>query len=196
MKEFAHPDAREKSPADLNQALLNTLAICRHEYRCVAEVESVLGELPPVMCHVGDLSQVFLNLIVNASHAIAAAVGNSGTKGKLTIRTGYASGFVTIEVQDSGCGIPDSIRDRVFEPFFTTKEVGKGTGQGLAIARSIVVDKHGGTLTYTSTPGTGTTFVVTLPSEGEIRSTRFGVRPGMSSASDQAAQAEFPGVRV
>ncbi|MCX6636157.1 MAG: PAS domain S-box protein [Acidobacteria bacterium] len=166
MKEFAHPDRREKSPADLNRALQATLTIARNEYKYVADVETELGQLPLVLCHLGDLSQVFLNLLVNAAHAIADAEGTSGNRGRIRVRTAHEGDKVRIDIADTGCGIPEKIRDRVFEPFFTTKEVGRGSGQGLAIARSVVVDKHGGTLTYESEVGKGTTFIIRLPIDG------------------------------
>jgi two-component system NtrC family sensor kinase len=163
MKEFAHPDQKEKVPANLNQALQTTLAIARNEYKYVADVTTEFGDLPAVLCHVGDLNQVFLNLIVNAAHAIGDVVGQSGGKGTIRIRTSKEDSFARIDIADTGAGIPEKIRQRVFEPFFTTKEVGKGTGQGLAIARSIVVTKHGGTLTFDSETGKGTTFTIRLP---------------------------------
>jgi signal transduction histidine kinase len=165
MKEFAHPETRQKERCDLNRAIETTLTIARNEYKYLADVETALGNLPLVLCHLGDLNQVFLNLIVNAAHAIAAVVGNSGSKGRITVRTACEGASVRIEITDTGCGIPDEIRDRVFDPFFTTKEVGRGSGQGLAIARNIVVDKHGGTLGFTTEPGKGTTFTVILPVE-------------------------------
>lgn len=163
MKEFAHPDQREKSPGDLNKALLTTLTVARNEYKYVADVETDLGELPPVLCYPSDLNQVFLNLVVNAAHAIAEAAGDGARRGKITIATRRDGDWVEIAIADTGGGIPDAIRDRVYDPFFTTKPVGKGTGQGLAIARSIVVDKHQGTLHFTSAPGQGTTFYIRLP---------------------------------
>jgi len=166
MKEFAHPDGRDQSTADLNRALETTLTVARNEYKYLADVETVFGELPLVNCHVGDLNQVFLNLIVNAAHAISDVVGKSGTKGRIVVRTFGQGDKVRIEIADSGCGIPAQIRDRVFDPFFTTKEVGRGSGQGLAIARNIVVDKHGGSLTFESEVGKGTTFVIVLPIDG------------------------------
>jgi signal transduction histidine kinase len=167
MKEFAHPDQREKSAADLNRALEMTLTIARNEYNYIADVETEFGELPPVICHVGDLNQVFLNLLVNAAHAIADVVGKEGRRGIIRVRTAREGDRVRIEVSDTGCGICESIRDRIFEPFFTTKEVGRGSGQGLAIARSLVVDKHGGSLTFESEVGKGTTFIIVLPIEGD-----------------------------
>lgn len=163
MKEFAHPDQRDKALADLNKALLNTLVVARNEYKYVADVETRLEELPPVSCYPSDLNQVFLNLVVNAAHAIAEAVGGGPQRGRITVSTRLDGDWVEIAVADTGGGIPEAIRDRVYDPFFTTKEVGRGTGQGLAIARSIVVDKHRGTLHFDSLPGQGTTFYVRLP---------------------------------
>jgi PAS domain S-box-containing protein len=167
MKEFAHPDRREKSPADLNRAIQTTLTIAKNEYKYVADIETDFGELPKVMCHVGDLNQVFLNLIVNAAHAIADVVAPSGGRGRIRIRTLQRGEHVRIDIADTGCGIPESIRRRIFEPFFTTKEVGRGSGQGLAIARSIVVEKHGGSLTFESEVHKGTTFSIQLPVDGQ-----------------------------
>jgi two-component system NtrC family sensor kinase len=166
MKEFAHPDRKEKVPANLNQALQTTLAIARNEYKYVADVTTEFGELSPVVCHIGDLNQVFLNLMVNAAHAIGDVVGQSGGKGTIHIKTWQEGNLARVDIADSGAGIPDAIRQRIFEPFFTTKEVGKGTGQGLAIARSIVVTKHGGSLTFESEIGKGTTFTIRLPIDG------------------------------
>ncbi len=166
MKEFAHPDGRAKHPADLNRAIQATLTIARNEYKYVADVETDFGELPPVSCHVGDVNQVILNLVVNAAHAIENLVGNSGEKGRILVRTIHQGKFVRITITDTGAGIPEKIRDRVFDPFFTTKEVGKGTGQGLAIAHSVVVDRHGGSLTLESEVGKGTTFTILLPIDG------------------------------
>jgi two-component system, NtrC family, sensor kinase len=106
---------------------------------------------------------VVLNLVVNAAHAIAAVVKDSGDRGKLTVRTRQAGETVEISISDTGSGIPEQVRDKIFDPFFTTKEVGKGTGQGLAIARSVVVNKHGGTLTFQTECGKGTTFFIRIP---------------------------------
>lgn len=163
MKEFAHPDQAEKSPADLNHALETTLTIARNEYKYVADVETEFGELPPVSCHLGDLNQVFLNLLVNAAHAIGDVVGSSGTKGIIRVRTLLDGDWARIEIADTGGGIPEPIRERIFEPFFTTKPVGKGSGQGLAIAHAIVVGKHNGELSFETAVGQGTTFIIRLP---------------------------------
>ena len=166
MKEFAHPDQRQKSAGDINAALKATLAIAKNEYKYVADVETEFGELPPVMCYLGDLNQVFLNLIVNAAHAIGDVVAGRDERGRIIVRTSVCGDSVCIEIQDSGAGIPTGIRDRVFEPFFTTKEVGRGSGQGLAIAHAIVTEKHGGRLTFTSEERRGTTFRIDLPISG------------------------------
>jgi len=167
MKEFAHPDHRKKSSADLNQALQATLTITRNEYKYVADVETELGKLPLVPCYIGDLNQVFLNLLVNAAHAIGDVVGNSGAKGVIRVRSAHDGDTVRIEIEDTGCGIPAAIRERIFDPFFTTKDVGKGNGQGLAIAHSIIMDKHNGSLTCQSEEGKGSTFIIRLPVDGK-----------------------------
>lgn len=163
MKDFAHPEAKEKAAADINEALRSTLVVARNELKYVADVETDLGSVPPVICNIGELNQVFLNLLVNAAHAIAEAKKLTGAKGLIRVRTWTEANAVLISVSDTGSGIPENIRDKVFNPFFTTKAIGRGTGQGLAIARSIVVEMHGGTLTFKSAIGKGTTFYVRLP---------------------------------
>ena len=164
MKEFSHVDrSYEKSPGDINRALESTIIVARNEFKYVAEVETEFEELPPVLCHLGDLNQVFLNLFVNAAHAIEDVVRGSSAIGKIRVRTRVDGDQVEIAISDSGTGIPAENKDKIFEPFFTTKTVGKGTGQGLALARAVVVEKHGGTLTFVSEVGKGTTFFVRLP---------------------------------
>lgn len=165
MKEFAHPDQAEKTLADLNQAIRSTLVIAHNEYKYVAEVDTQYGELPLVPCYLGEINQVVLNLIINAAHAISDVTKDSGNLGKLIIRTRYdaVADAVEVAIADNGSGIPESARNKVFDPFFTTKEVGKGTGQGLAIARSVIVNKHGGTLQFETECGKGTTFFIRLP---------------------------------
>ncbi|MGA3049296.1 MAG: PAS domain S-box protein [Terracidiphilus sp.] len=162
MKEFAHPESREMALADLNQAIHSTVTVARNEWKYVAEVETDFGDLPLVVCNVGDLNQVFLNLLVNAAHAIADAV-KDGEKGRITIRSAAEDDRVHVSITDTGKGIPEDIRTKIFDPFFTTKEVGRGTGQGLAIARSVIVDRHKGSLTFESEVGKGTTFHIRLP---------------------------------
>jgi two-component system, NtrC family, sensor kinase len=167
MKEFAHPGDGEKSYADLNKAIANTLTVAGNEYKYVADIDLALAELPMVSCRIGEVNQVLLNMIVNAAHAVEAVVGNSGVKGRIGIRTRVDGPDVVIDISDTGCGIAKSISSKVYDPFFTTKPVGKGTGQGLAIVHSIIVDKHGGSVDFTSEVGQGTTFVIRLPIASE-----------------------------
>jgi signal transduction histidine kinase len=166
MKEFAHPDRKEMSQADLNQAIQSTLVIASNEYKYVAEVETAFEIIPHVNCYAGEINQVVLNLIVNAAHAIGDVVRGTDKKGKIRVATRVLGDQVEIAITDTGKGIPVDVRSRIFDPFFTTKEVGKGTGQGLAIARSVVVDKHGGTLHFETEVGQGTTFYIRLPIAG------------------------------
>lgn len=161
MKELAHPEQDGMAPADLNAAIRATLVVARYEYKFVADVETDLVDLPLVECHGGAIGQVLLNLVVNAAHAIADL--SPGERGRITVRSRLDGDHVIVSVDDTGCGVPEKIRDKIFEPFFTTKIVGRGTGQGLAIARSIVVDKHGGTLSFVSEAGKGTSFIMRLP---------------------------------
>lgn len=176
MKEFAHPDLKERAAADINRALLSTLTVARNELKYVADMETDFADLPLVVCHIGDLNQVFLNLLVNAAHAIGDVVNGTGRRGVIKVRTALEPDAVVISVADTGHGIPENIRHKIFTPFFTTKESGRGTGQGLAIARSVVVNKHGGTLTFTSEVGKGTTFYVRLPL-GDDEESRSGLSP-------------------
>lgn len=162
MKAFAHPGADEAQPEDLNAALANTLVVAKNEYKYVADVAMELGELGPVTCRLGELNQVFLNLVVNAAHAIGDVVQGTEGRGRIVLRTRAEPGFAVVEIEDSGGGIPTEIQEKIWDPFFTTKPVGKGTGQGLTIARSIVV-KHGGALSFETVMGKGTTFVIRLP---------------------------------
>jgi signal transduction histidine kinase len=124
--------------------------------------------LPPISCQPGEFNQVILNLIVNAAHAIADVAGKEGSeRGKIKVQTRNCEEWAEIRIQDSGSGIPEKVRARIFDPFFTTKEIGRGTGQGLAIARSVVVDKHNGTIEFETEEGKGTTFVIRLPHDGK-----------------------------
>jgi two-component system NtrC family sensor kinase len=168
MKEFAFPIAHEHSYADLNRALDTTLVVASNEYKHLASVETWFGELPDVKCNVGELNQVFLNLIVNAAHAIQVS-GKDANAGMISIRTSAADGIVEVAISDNGCGIAPDNANKVFDPFFTTKEVGRGTGQGLAIAHAAVVTRHGGTLTFETEVGRGTTFFVRVPVDGISR---------------------------
>jgi signal transduction histidine kinase len=165
MKEFAHPDANEQSPVDLKHALETTLLVASNEYKYVARVHTELAELPQVICNVGELNQVFLNLIVNAAHAIKDS-GKDVDTGEIKIRLGVEGDEAVIRVSDNGCGVPPENLSKLYDPFFTTKEVGRGTGQGLAISHSIVVDKHDGEIGVSSDVGVGTEFTVRLPIRG------------------------------
>ncbi len=165
MKQFSHPGREEKEAVDLNRVIDSTTTVSSNEWKYVAEMKTELdAALPMVSGYAAELGQVFLNLIVNAAHAIAGVVGDSAEqKGLITVSTACVEGMAEVRITDTGTGIPESIRSKVFDPFFTTKEVGKGTGQGLHIAHSVVVDKHGGTLALESEVGVGTTFIVRLP---------------------------------
>ena len=168
MKEFSHP-AREKTATDLNRAIQSTITVASNEWKYVAEIEMDLDpNLPSVHCSPAEFNQVVLNMVVNAAHAIGDVVGDGGKgKGKIKVKTRPDGDWAVVEISDSGCGMPPHIQQRIFDPFFTTKEVGKGTGQGLAIAHNVVVDKHGGTIKVVSSPGAGTTFIIRLPIGGK-----------------------------
>jgi len=168
MKEFSHP-AREKTATDLNRAIQSTITVASNEWKYVAEVDMDLdANLPAVHCSPAEFNQVVLNMVVNAAHAIGDVVGDGAKgKGKIKVKTRPDGDWAVIEISDSGCGMPPHIQQRIFDPFFTTKEVGKGTGQGLAIAHNVVVDKHGGTIKVVSAPGAGTTFIIRLPIGGK-----------------------------
>jgi PAS domain S-box-containing protein len=165
MKEFSHPGKEEMVPLDLNHAIDSTATVARNEWKYVADLETRFDpELPLVPCLPGPFNQVILNMLVNAAHAIGDVVGD-GSKGKglIVVSTRQDGDWAEIRIQDSGTGIPEFARAKIFDPFFTTKEVGKGTGQGLAIARSVIVDKHGGKISFETEVGRGTTFVIRLP---------------------------------
>lgn len=167
LKSFSHP-SRDKAPADLNRVLQNVAAVSRHEWKLVAEMVLDLDpQLPEVDVCASEIRQALLNLTVNAAHAVGEASGESrdpSRRGKITLRSRLEQDHVTLEVVDTGAGIPQEIADRVFDPFFTTKPVGKGTGQGLGIAHRAVVTTHGGKLRFErGVDGVGTRFIVELP---------------------------------
>ncbi len=163
LKEFAHPSGNEMAAVDLNRAIQSTLTIARNEYKYVADLEVEFGDLPLVTCHGDEINQVVLNILVNAAHAIEDVVRGTDSRGRITIRTSREDDNVLIAIGDTGGGIPPEILSRIFDPFFTTKEVGKGTGQGLAIARTIVHENHRGDITVDTAVGEGTTFSIRLP---------------------------------
>jgi two-component system NtrC family sensor kinase len=162
MKEFSHPELAEKTHSDLNRGIASTITIACSEWKYVAEIVTDFdADLPPVLCHPGDINQVVLNLLVNAAHAIREK--HLESKGRITVRTRLRGEVAEIAVADTGTGIPEAIRHRIFEPFFTTREVGSGTGQGLALTHSIVVRKHHGKIWFETETGKGTTFFVRIP---------------------------------
>jgi len=165
MKEFSHPNEQAKTEVNINKAIQSTICVARNEWKYVAEmVLDLAPDLPPVPCLPGEFNQAVLNIIINAAHAVADVVGDgSDGKGTITVSTRSDGNWVEIRISDTGTGIPDNLADKIFDPFFTTKQVGKGTGQGLAIARSAIVDKHGGTIHFETEVGKGTTFIIRLP---------------------------------
>lgn len=169
MRQFSHPGTGKKTPLDLNKALEATITVARNEWKYVADLQADFdSRLPPVDCLPGEINQVFLNLLINAAHAVGDAYDN-GKKGKGVIRivTQRDDGWATVSISDTGGGIPESIHQRIFDPFFTTKAVGKGTGQGLAIAHRVITEKHKGAISFETQPGHGTTFIVRLPLENQ-----------------------------
>jgi signal transduction histidine kinase len=167
MKEFSHPGSEEKRGIDLNKAIETTITVARSEWKYVAEVVTRFDpDLPLVPCLAGEMNQVILNLTINAAHAIAGVVGDgSKDKGRITITTRHDGEWAEIAIADTGSGIPPEIRSRIFEPFFTTKPMGKGTGQGLALAHSVIVNRHQGQIWFETEVGRGTTFFLRLPLE-------------------------------
>ena len=166
MKDFSRADQNEVGQVDLNRAVRSTLVVARSQYSAVADAETDLGELPPVTCNGSQINQVLLSLIGNAGEAIAAKVKGTTDRGSIRVRTRHDGEYVVIDIEDTGGGIPESIREQVFDQFFTTKEVGSGTGQGLSVARKVVVNAHNGSLDFTTEPGVGTTFTIKLPVNG------------------------------
>ncbi|MCU1428241.1 MAG: putative Histidine kinase [Actinomycetia bacterium] len=169
MKAFGHPDQGERRLADMNEALQNTLTVARNEYKYVADIDVDLGPIPLVDCVASDLNQVFLNLIVNAAHAIGDTVIGTPDRGLITVHTAFDEKHhdVVITIADTGTGVAPELVERIFEPFFTTKSVGRGTGQGLAIAHTIVAERHHGSLTFETALGVGTTFTIRLPVDAD-----------------------------
>lgn len=167
IKEFSHPDAKEKSAIDINHAISTTVTVTRNQWKYVADLKEDLDDsLPLVPVLPGEFNQVILNLVVNAAHAIEDSFGDDSDgeqKGCISVATKNADPWVEIRVSDSGTGIAEENLRKIFDPFFTTKEPGKGTGQGLAISHAIVTKKHGGSIAVESELGKGTTFILRLP---------------------------------
>ncbi|BDU77758.1 PAS domain S-box protein [Mesoterricola sediminis] len=163
MKDFSHPGGEAMVQVDLNRSIESTVTVSRHEWKYVADLVLDLDPgLPPVLCHPGEINQAVLNLVVNAAHAIADAVP-AGAKGTITVSTALEGDMAAIRVRDTGTGIPKAVQARIFDPFFTTKEVGRGTGQGLAIVHSVAVERHGGSVAFETEPGAGSTFILRIP---------------------------------
>ncbi len=169
MRFFSHPGSEYKEMADLNQIIENALSLSHNEWKNVAEIITDLeADIPAVECLPIDLSQVVLNLIINAVHAIQDVAGDEPTtKGQIVITSRQIGELVEVRIADSGTGIPPEIHDKIFDPFFTTKDVGRGTGQGLAIAYTVIVQKHGGTIEFETELGRGTTFIIRFPKKAD-----------------------------
>ncbi len=190
MKDFSHPGSEERIRVNLNRALENTLTVCKNEWKYVADLKTNFSEdLPQIDCLPGELNQVFLNLVVNAAHAIESQLGakRSTERGTLTVATKSIDRWAVVEITDTGDGIPEAIQSRIFDPFFTTKAVGKGTGQGLSICYNVVVEKHQGKLFFTTEQGVGTTFHVWLPVAPDVRPATNAVSPPVTSGQQTSA---------
>jgi signal transduction histidine kinase len=149
----------------LNKAIKTTLTVAGNEWKYIATIATNFDPLLPLVpCLPGEFNQVILNLVVNAAHAIGDVVGDgSRGLGVITASTRRCGDWAEIRIRDTGRGVPENIRSRIFDPFFTTKPVGKGTGQGLAIAHAVIVDQHQGQLTFETEMGAGTVFIIRLP---------------------------------
>jgi len=169
MKIFAHPGGIAKEPVDINKEIEKTITITRNEWKYVARlVTDFDATLPAIPCHRAEFNQVILNLIVNAAHAIEdLCEKNSSVKGTIAINTRRDGNWAEIRISDTGVGIPEAVRHRIFDLFFTTKEPGRGTGQGLAIAHSVIVEKHNGTINLETNEGQGASFILRLPIDGD-----------------------------
>lgn len=170
MRTFAHPGAMEKQPTDINKAIESTILVAHNEWKYVAELETFYdATLPLVPCQRDEFNRVILNMIINATHSIAEVVGKDPrVRGKISVRTKRVGDkWAEIQISDTGTGIPPEVQNRIFDPFFTTKEVGKGTGQGLAISHNVIVEKHGGQITFETECSYGTTFYIRLPLKKE-----------------------------
>ncbi|MDA1162438.1 MAG: ATP-binding protein [Planctomycetota bacterium] len=165
MKEFSHPGQVGRSEVDINRAIESTVTVARSEWKDTAIVETDFDpNLPALLCVGGEINQVLLNLLINAIHAIGDnATDDCEEPGTIRFSTRLVDDAIEIRVADSGSGISVDIQSRIFDPFFTTKEVGRGTGQGLSLARSIIVDHHDGSLSFETAPDRGTTFIIQLP---------------------------------
>ena len=184
MKDFSHPGTHNLENIDLNNAIESTINVSRNEWKYVAEMVTEFDStLTVVPCFLGELNQVILNMIVNAAHAIQDSRNETDPLGTITISTKPGNDNVEIRISDSGCGMAEDVRKRIFEPFFTTKGVGKGTGQGLAIAYAVIVEKHKGDVSVESEPGKGTTFIIRLPMNTTASSSEMDESEGLIKMS-------------
>jgi signal transduction histidine kinase len=165
LKGFSRSEQQKKTLSDLNEALRSALALARPGIDSVAELETRFGDLPPVLCHTAEMGQAFYNVLVNAAQAIAQ---QRGPRGRVWVATRAERGDAVVEIGDTGCGIAPAIAGRVYDLFFTTHPPGHGAGQGLSLARFIVVNKHGGSIDFQTEPGQGTRFFIRLPLSTEI----------------------------
>ena len=179
MREFSHPGAGEMSRVDVNHVLQSAATVCRNEWKYVAELEMLSDtNLPELKCDVGALNQALLNLIVNAAHSVREHLEQEelAGKGSIELRTRNHDGVIEISIKDTGIGIPKELHRKIFAPFFTTKPVGQGTGQGLAIAHSVIVERHRGAICIESEEGEGATFRVYLPADDTVEDLGGGER--------------------
>ncbi len=169
MREFSHPGGENKVAMDINKSIESTITLTRNEWKYTADMNTSFDpNLPSVKGYPADFNQVILNLIVNAAQAVQEKAGKEGAeKGQINISTQQDGNEVEVCISDTGPGIPPEAQTRIFDPFFTTKEVGKGTGQGLAIAQNIIVRKHGGKIYFKTKVGEGTSFYIRLPLDGD-----------------------------
>jgi signal transduction histidine kinase len=165
MKSFTRSESKQKALADINQAIESTLLVASSEYKYNAQVDKDFGEIPQIFCYISDLSQVLLNMIVNSAHAIEERFGNTPADivGKIALTTRKVDNDIVITIWDNGSGIPAHVIEKIYDPFFTTKDVGKGTGQGLALCHRIICDGHNGKIDVSSADNEGTQFEITLP---------------------------------
>ncbi len=164
VKEFSHPGSGDAESINLNELASSSSTLCKNQWKYLADVEFLFDpNLPEVVCYPGDVNQVLLNMIVNAADAIDEL--GAGDKGTITLQTRFDDTSIYLDISDTGCGMDESVVGRIFDPFFTTKDVGKGTGQGLAISYNIIKQKHGGDIKVVSSEGAGTTFTISLPRE-------------------------------
>ncbi|MBI3072105.1 MAG: response regulator [Deltaproteobacteria bacterium] len=161
LQDFAHTDSPEMVETDVNKCVEQAVVLCQAELKSRAKLETTLSPLPTVCCHPGKVTQVFINLLTNAAHAM-------GTYGLIRVESQVSDDNVIVRVTDNGAGIARENYERIFEPFFTTKEIGRGTGLGLYLVKGII-ERHGGAISIESEEGRGTTFAVALPIHREPR---------------------------